>query len=75
MLEKEFHYFNENKENFAKEHLGEFIVITGETIFGFYPDMDSALSAMKGHEPGTFFIQQCLPESEIIQRYYSRVAI
>lgn len=74
MLEKEFQYFKQNRNELVKTHLNEYVVIKGEEIIGFFPSEEKALRAMSEHELGTFIVQQCIPEDLDIYKYHSRVA-
>ena len=72
MLNKEYEYFSSIRDKLIKENFGEYAVIWGEEVLGFYKTEDDALLAMKDIELGTFLIQQCVPEEESIQKYHSR---
>lgn len=43
MLEKEYQYYQNNKESLLVEHKGKFAVISGEEILGFYESRGKAL--------------------------------
>jgi len=74
MLEKEYEIFKKNVGTFVRDHPGEFVVIKGETILGFYKSLNEALKSMAGkHEPGTFLVQECVPLEDSVQRFHSRV--
>lgn len=73
MLEKEYEYFLSIIESLLKEHLNEFVVIKDKKIIGFFKTEADALEAMVSHEIGTFLVQKCLPEIEVIQKFHSRV--
>ena len=65
MLDKELEYFAQHRDEFVREHSGEFVVIVGNEILGFYPsEIDAYSNAMSNHELGTFLIRRCVPESE-----------
>ena len=74
-LERPLAYFKENQEKFAKEHHGEFVVIHGETVDGFYEnELEAYTSAKKKYPPGSFLLRPCLrPEEERIPSFRSRV--
>lgn len=74
MLEKEYEFFRHNRPELVREHPGEFVVIRGEEILGFYETQKEALKTTADLPIGTFFVQQCIPEEESIQKYYSRVS-
>ena len=76
MLEDEFKYFLEHKEEFADKYNGKFIVIKDQEIIGVY---DSELEAIektsKKEKIGTFLVQKCEHgDSSITQTFHSRVS-
>lgn len=76
MLEKEYNYFKRIRSQLVKDHLSEFVVITGEKVLGFYNSIDEAIQATSAdHELGSFIIQECIPEGAEINRYHSRVVL
>jgi hypothetical protein len=72
MLTKEFEYYKAHLSEFLKEHRGEYVVIQGEKVQGFYPSEELALQTMAGQELGTFFVKVCLPPDETVIEYHSR---
>jgi hypothetical protein len=72
MLIKEYEYYKAHLPEFLKDHRGEFVVIQGETVKGFYPTEELALRSMAGQELGTFFVKVCLPSDETVIEYHSR---
>jgi len=76
MLEREFKFYKDNKENFDKLYDGKFIAIIGEEVTGVFDDELTAYSeTKKEHAVGTFLIQQCSSKADNhVQRYHSRVA-
>lgn len=75
MLEKEFKYFVEHQQDLVKKYEGKFIVLVGEELIGVYDTIEDAYTkSAESHEPGTFFIQKCLPGKEAYtQTFNSRV--
>lgn len=75
MLDKEFQYYLNNKEEFIKEYLGKFLIIKDETVEGVFNTEIEAYSFGKSKfELGSFLIQQCLPGDEnYTQTFHSRV--
>jgi hypothetical protein len=75
MLEKEFNYFKEHKDELQKKYLGKTIVIQNEEVVGVYPSEAEALQeASKKFALGTFLIQKIsAKEKDYIQRFHSRV--
>jgi len=76
MLEKEFEFYQKNKEEILKSHLGKFVVIKDQKIQGSYNSREDALA--KGKEKfkmGSFLIQHVVSDdSEEVQRFHSRIA-
>ena len=74
-LEKSIDYYEKNRAKFVKEHHHEFIVIFGENVEGFYPDVQTAfLEAKKKYPDGGFLLRECITleeEPEIV--FHSRV--
>ena len=73
MLEKEYAYYNAHLAEFLKEHQGQFVVIQGEVVRGFYTNEAQAIESMKGQELGTYFVKLCLPPDQAVAEYHSRV--
>jgi hypothetical protein len=75
MLEKEFKYFQDHRNELAREHEGKFVVIKDESVIAFYDsELQAYTETKKSHEPGTFLIQKCLPgenpDVQIFHRVY-----
>ncbi len=76
MLEKEYEYFEKNKDRLISEHQDEYVVIVGEEIIGFYVTQEEAITeAQKQYTPGEFLVQKCSPESDQIMRFHSRIVL
>lgn len=75
MLEKEYQYYEKNKETLLKKYLGSFLLISGESVLGNYESEAEAYRAAqkKGLELGTFLIQECRPDSILKETFHSRV--
>ncbi len=73
MLEREFSYFKEHREEFVAAHANEFVVIVGDKVLGFYKTQEEALKSVEGMSPGSYFVKQCLPADQDIVEYHSRV--
>jgi hypothetical protein len=75
-LEQEFAYYRAHQSELVAEHEGQFVVIKGETVLGFYPTYEAAyVETVREHEAGTFLIQQVRPgEDGYTQSFHSRVA-
>jgi len=75
MLDQEFQYFKDNKDELLKQYSGKFIAIVGTQVVGVFDAELEAYNAMKkDHKVGTFLIQQCVP-GEDTRTFHSRVAI
>jgi hypothetical protein len=76
MLEKEFKYFEKNKQKFIAEHPNEYVVIAGEKVFGFFKNEETAIKeALKHYKAGEFLCQKCSESSDQIMRFHSRVVM
>ncbi len=65
MLDLEFAYFLENQDKWSNEHYGKYVVVVGQTVFGFFDDeLVAYRTAKKTHPVGTFLIQHCIPGPE-----------
>jgi len=75
MLEKEFNFFKEHKNELQKKYLGKTIVIRNVEVVGVYSSEAEALQeASKKFELGTFLIQKITAkDKDYIQRFHSRV--
>lgn len=76
-LKKEFDYYVNNQEEFARQYKGKFLVIRDERVVGVYDsELEAYKDAAKQFELGTFLIQQALPgEGNITQTFHSRVSV
>lgn len=64
MLEKEFDYYLNNKDELSKQYPDRFIVIVGEQVLAHYSTYEEALyKSKKTMTQGTFLIQRCLNNS------------
>ncbi len=76
MLEKEFQYFRNHQKDLVQQHSGKFVVIKGEEVIGVYEtEMQAYTETKKVHEPGTFLIQQCLPDDDASVKVFHRVFV
>ena len=59
MLEKEFQYFQEHKEELKEKFIDKVVVIVNEKVVGSYDTLGEALrESAKKYELGTFLIQK-----------------
>ena len=74
MLDTEFNYYKKNQKALLKKYQGKVLVIKGEEVVGVCDDEASAYQdAVSKYELGTFLIQNCRPEEEMVQTFHSRV--
>ncbi len=75
-LEQPFAYFRKHREEFARKHHGEFVVIYGEEVGGFYKsELEAYTVAIKKHPAGSFLLRPCLrPEEESVAVFHSGIA-
>lgn len=73
MLEKEYQFFQENRDSLIAKYSGRFIVIVGNKVIGDYDSFEEAFyKSQEGNEPGSFLIQEC-SNNEPAQVFHSRV--
>lgn len=75
MLQQEYNYFIEHREELVTEHLGKFLVIEGNEIVGIFDnEADAYVNIIKNGKLGSVLLQQCLPGKEhYCQTFQSRV--
>ena len=62
MLNKEFHFFRNNRKKLLAKYCSKHIVIKGKKIIGQYDDHINAYrETVKKEELGTFLIVHCYP--------------
>lgn len=65
--------FAQNVEQWRKSHLGEFVVVKGDEIVGFYPSLEKAFTVGTGRfglEP--FLVRQIVPKDVVNVSLYGR---
>ena len=74
-LEKEFEFYLEHQDEFAKKYNGKFIVIKNQEVIGvFESEIEAIEKTSASHQLGTFLVQKCEPGKEsYTQTYHSRV--
>jgi len=73
MLEKEYEYYLNHMGEFSQAHKGQFVVIKGEQVLGFYDTMPNAIEKTNEHHAiGTFLVHR-VNEVEDVARFHSRV--
>ena len=74
-LDREFQFYQKNKDALLPKYEGKFVVIVGKKIVGSFNTREEAIDeAAQDHRPGTFLIQKVCKEEEVIY-FRSRVAI
>ena len=76
-LEKEFEWYLANQTKLVKQYDGKFVVIKGGKVIDSFDDEIEAIEkTSKGHDLGTFLVQQCTEGEEgHTQVFHSRVAL
>ncbi|GHT63050.1 hypothetical protein FACS1894109_21820 [Spirochaetia bacterium] len=66
MLMDEYFFYKAHQEEIIKDHLGDYVVIQGNTVLGYYKKLMEALNEMaREHiEAGTFAVRKCRPIGE-----------
>ena len=77
MLDREYEYYQENKQELLQRYLDKFVVIKDNSVIGSYDSKEEALSnTIKEHKLGTFLIQKVSAnDEEATTRFYSRVCV
>ncbi len=77
MLEREFKFYQENRDQLIKSAKKRFIVIVGESVVGEYDSAaEAARETVKKHLLGTFLIQDVSPlGQETVVRFHSRASL
>jgi len=70
-LAKERSYFEMCKPEWLRSHAGDFVVVSGETVAGFFPDYEGALKAgiNKFGIKSEFLIKQVLEREQVFAIY------
>jgi hypothetical protein len=72
MQMKEYQFYKEHQAEIAAGHLGEFVVISGQKIQGYYKVEKDALHAVRDifASHGSFIVQPCqMPGTDIVKFY------
>ena len=73
MLDIEYQYYKDHKNEFDAKYNNKFIIIIGNNIIGIYDDIDTALKeTLQKHKAGTFLLQKCGVNQKM--KFYSRVS-
>lgn len=76
MLEKEYKYYLDNKDELNRKYNNKYIVIVGENIVGVYDsENDAYIESENKFSSGTFYIQYCnVKGGSVTQTFHSRVS-
>ncbi len=75
MLEKEFKFYQDNKQDFLRKFNNRFVVIKDQKVLGDFASREEAIEAtQKDHSLGSFLIQLVSADDEQVQRFHSRVS-
>ena len=72
-LDDLYKWFDEKRETIITDHLNECVLLKDNSVIGYYPNTDAALSAAQknGFKMGEFLIQDCITDEEEIMLYYN----
>jgi len=76
-FDNEFKFYLEKQGEFVESHNGEWVVIKGNNVLGFYDDQLQAIQeTQKNYELGTFMVQRVTQgETGYTRTFHSRVAL
>jgi hypothetical protein len=73
MLQREGDIFAAHLEEWRRDHLGEFVVIKGNDVVGFYPQLDAAFAdATRRFGLEEFLLRQIIPGDAVNVSVYGR---
>lgn len=73
MLEKEYEFYQQNKEQLISDYLNKYIVIKDNSVLGVYDSMDDAVkTSLSKNTLGTFLVKLVEAEEQTV-RFYNRV--
>jgi len=68
MLETEWEYYENNRDELVEKYCGKFVVISGERVIAFYEDENTAyFETIKTIPLGSFMIHHVMEEEEVYQ--------
>ena len=72
-LDDLYKWFDEKRETIIADHLNECVLLKDNSVIGYYPNTDAALSAAlrNSFKMGEFLIQDCITDEEEIMLYYN----
>lgn len=70
-LQGELHIFDQRRSEWLRSHRGEFVVVVGTDVVGFYPDFESAFRAGLpiAAPPQNFLVKQVLADDPVYHIY------
>lgn len=76
-FDREFDFYLSKQDEFVKDHNGEWVVIKGNEVLGFYVDQLQAINEIqKTHQLGTFMVQHISKgAAEYTRTFHSRAAV
>ena len=77
MLDKEYAFYQQNKDELKKKYLGKYIVIKGGLVLGAYnSNVEAVKESLKMEEMGTFLVQEVVSDDDLlVHRFHSRVVV
>jgi len=73
VLVKETEIFNAHLEEWRKTNMGQFVLIKGDSVIGFYDSLTDAFSAgTKRYGLDDFFIKQIIPRDTVNVSFLGR---
>lgn len=74
-MDKDFHYFLDNREKLLSEYLGRFVIIKDQKVVkDFSTEIEAYEFGKNRFGLGSFLIQHCIPdEDSITNTFHSRV--
>jgi hypothetical protein len=69
-----YKWFDENRNSIIDSHLNECVLLKDNSVIGYYPDTDAALSAAQKNNflMGEFLIQDCITDEDETMIYYNQ---
>jgi hypothetical protein len=68
MLETEFEFYQNNRDELVEKYCGKYVVISGEKVVAVYDDENEAyFETVKTIPLGSFMIHRVMEEEEVIQ--------
>ena len=76
-LQRNFKYFEKNRNAYVKKYRGKFVVISNCAFVSAHESFaDAVISARKTFKDGEYIVKHCIPKSEEEPiHFYSRVGV